>query len=209
MEWAEKGVRKEDYVRPWLRRMERQERCGGYIVDPDWGHITIKISGHPPFPAQVMLNGHEYVACQARKVGIRFTKEANCFTHISDAAGLAKIAGTLSEQRTIGRLRRVCERWIYSTCLCFALDLDEQRLMERVSLPVLELSDRVQPQLAVRNRWTSGAGLPGSDRPQPRGAGPENHQDHRGLQTPAEISPAQEQALAMGSSGRETCVCMI
>jgi hypothetical protein len=23
MEWAEKGVRKEDYVRPWLRRMER------------------------------------------------------------------------------------------------------------------------------------------------------------------------------------------
>jgi len=75
-----------------------------------------------------MLNGHEYVACQARKAGIRFTKEANCFTHISNPAGLAQIADTLSEQRTIGRLRRVCERWIYSTCLCFALDLDEQRL---------------------------------------------------------------------------------
>jgi hypothetical protein len=26
--------------------------------------------GHPPFPAQVILNGHEYVACQARKAGI-------------------------------------------------------------------------------------------------------------------------------------------
>ena len=26
-----------------------------------------------------------------------------------------------------GRLRRLCERWIYTTCLCFALDLDEQR----------------------------------------------------------------------------------
>ncbi len=98
-----------------------------HILDPDWGHITIKISGHPPFPAQVMLNGHEYVACQARKAGINFTKEGNCFTHISDAAGLAKIADTLSEQRTIGRLRRVCERWIYTTCLCFALDLDQQR----------------------------------------------------------------------------------
>jgi len=98
-----------------------------HILDPDWGHITIKISGHPPFPAQVMLNGHEYVACQARRAGIRFSKEGNCFTHISDAAGLAKIADTLSEQRTIGRLRRVCERWIYTTCLCFALDLDEQR----------------------------------------------------------------------------------
>jgi len=97
-----------------------------HILDSEWGHITIKISGHPPFPAQVILNGHEYVACQARKAGISFTKEGNCFTHISDAAGLAKIADTLSEERTIGRLSQVCERWIYTTCLCFALDLEEQ-----------------------------------------------------------------------------------
>src|SRR6476620_1719042 len=33
-----------------------------HILDPDWGHLTIKISGHPPFPAQVILNGHEHVA---------------------------------------------------------------------------------------------------------------------------------------------------
>ena len=98
-----------------------------HILDAEWGHITIKISGHPPFPAQVILNGHEYVACQARKAKISFTKEGNCFTHISDAAGLAKIADTLSGQRTIGRLSQACERWIYTTCLCFALDLDEQK----------------------------------------------------------------------------------
>src|SRR5215469_4124144 len=97
-----------------------------HILDRDWGHLTIKISGHPPFPAQVILNGHEYVACQARKAGIVFTKEGNCFTTISDAAGLAKIADTLSEHRTIGRLSQVCERWIY-TCVCFALDFDEQK----------------------------------------------------------------------------------
>ncbi len=48
-----------------------------------------------------MLNGHEHVACQARRAGIDFTKKANCFTHISDAAGLAKIVDSLSEQRTI------------------------------------------------------------------------------------------------------------
>jgi hypothetical protein len=98
-----------------------------HILDPEWGHLTIKISGHPPFPAQVILNGHEYVACQGRKAGIAFTKEGNCFTHISDAAGLAKIADTLSGQRTIGRLSQACERWIYTTCLCFALDLEEQK----------------------------------------------------------------------------------
>jgi hypothetical protein len=80
---------------------------------PDWGHLTIKISGHPPFPAQVILNGHEYVACQARKAGITFTEERNCFTTISDAAALAKIADTLSGPRAIGRLSQVCERWIY------------------------------------------------------------------------------------------------
>jgi hypothetical protein len=99
-----------------------------HILDPDWGHITIKISGHPPFPAQIILNGHEYVACQACKAGIAFTKHGNCFTHISDPAALAKIAETLSDQRTIGRLSQLCDRWIYSTCLCFALDLEEQRL---------------------------------------------------------------------------------
>jgi len=98
-----------------------------HILDAEWGHVTIKISGHPPFPAQVILNGHEYVACQARKAGISFTKEGNCFTHISDAAGLAKIADTLSAQRTIGRLSQVCERWIYTAGLCFALDLEEQK----------------------------------------------------------------------------------
>ena len=41
----------------------------------------------------MILNGHEYVACQARKAGIAFTKEGNCFTTISDAAGLAKCDG--------------------------------------------------------------------------------------------------------------------
>src|SRR6266478_451129 len=97
-----------------------------HILDPDWGHLTIKISGHSPFPAQVMLNGHEYVACHARKAGLSFTKEGNCLTSVSDAAGLAKIADTLSEPRAIGRLSQVCERWIY-TCLCFALDFDEQK----------------------------------------------------------------------------------
>lgn len=98
-----------------------------HILDAEWGHITIKISGHPPFPAQIMLNGHEYVACQARKAGITFSKQGNCFTHVSHPAALAKIAETLSEQRTIGRLSQLCDHWIYSACLCFALDWEEQR----------------------------------------------------------------------------------
>ena len=69
---------------------------------------------------------HEYVACQARKAHLTFTKDSNCFTHITNAARLAKIADTLAEKRAIGRLTQVCEQWIYSTCLCIAPDSDEQ-----------------------------------------------------------------------------------
>lgn len=97
-----------------------------HIMDPEWGHITIKISGHPPFPAQLILNGHEYVACQGVKQGLSFSKEGNCFTQVQDVAGLAKLADTLSDPRTIGRLSQLCDRWIYTACLCFALDLEEQ-----------------------------------------------------------------------------------
>jgi hypothetical protein len=91
------------------------------------GHLTIKMSGHPPFGAQVILNGHEYVACQARRHGIGFTKDSNCFTGITDAVSLASVADTLSEPDTIGRLAAVCERWIYTACLCFGPDLEEQQ----------------------------------------------------------------------------------
>jgi hypothetical protein len=73
-----------------------------HILDPEWGHVTIKMSGHPPFGAQVILNGHEYVAAQAHKAGVEFTKNENCFTSVSNATGLAKIADTLSEKRLQG-----------------------------------------------------------------------------------------------------------
>jgi hypothetical protein len=97
-----------------------------HIMDPWWGHVTIKMSGHPPFPAQVILNGHEYVAAVARAAGIGFVKEGNCFTGIADPQRLAQVADTLSQHAAIGRLGQVCDRWIYSACLCFGLDLAEQ-----------------------------------------------------------------------------------
>jgi hypothetical protein len=93
-----------------------------HIWDAEWGHITIKMSGHPPFGAQVMLNGYEFVACQARKENIELQKEDNCFTESGDAAGLARVADTLSQPGAIGRLSQVCEGWLYTTCLVFGLD---------------------------------------------------------------------------------------
>jgi hypothetical protein len=97
-----------------------------HIMDPVWGHVTIKMSGHPPFGAQVILNGHEYVARAAQTAGIAFTKEGNCFTAVADPQALAQVADTLSQDATVGRLGQVCDRWIYTACLCFGLDADEQ-----------------------------------------------------------------------------------
>jgi hypothetical protein len=100
-----------------------------HICDPDWGHVTIRMCGHPPFPAQIILNGHEYVACQAKKNAgepIEFIQEDNCFVHSSNPAGLQKVADTLRSSDATGLLKQICERWIYTTCLCFALDSEER-----------------------------------------------------------------------------------
>jgi hypothetical protein len=98
-----------------------------HIMDPEWGHLTVKLSGHPPFGAQVIANGHEWVACQASRQGIDFAKDGNCFTAITNTQALAAVADTLSEPDTTGRLAAMCERWIYSACLCFGLSLEEQQ----------------------------------------------------------------------------------
>jgi len=174
-----------------------------HILDPEWGHLTIKISGHPPFPAQVILNGHEYVACQARKAAIAFTKEGNCFTAISDAAGLAKIAETLSEQRAIGRLSQVCERWIY-TCVCFALDIDEQKrsgFRYQYSNYQIEYSRNLVFEVGGHMDQVFQALIDRSRAPL----------DLKTIKTPwipasPDLSPANKALGRMGSRGRETYV---
>ena len=98
-----------------------------FHLDPCWGHVTIKMSGHPPFAAQLILNGHEYVACKAQRVGVCYTKEGNCFTQVPDQVGLARIADTVSSPEAVGRLGQVIDRWIYTAALCYGLDLAEQK----------------------------------------------------------------------------------
>ena len=97
-----------------------------HIMDPEWGHVTIGVSGHPPFRAQVILNGHEYLSCQARQAGLSLAKTGNCFTHLDDDTDLAQLAETLCSSNIVGPLRQVCERWLYSSCLCFALPVADQ-----------------------------------------------------------------------------------
>jgi hypothetical protein len=50
IEWAAKGVRKEDYVRPWLRRMERAHRYGVYFIFKSMEQSSAFRSVMPKFP---------------------------------------------------------------------------------------------------------------------------------------------------------------
>ena len=66
------------------KRSEYVNHYSFHIMNPTWGHVTIKMSG-PPFGAQVILNGHEYVAAAATRAGVGFQKEGNCFTVVPDS----------------------------------------------------------------------------------------------------------------------------
>ena len=136
-----------------------------HILDPDWGHLTIKMSGHPPFGAQVMLNGHEYVACAARKAGIEFTKQDNCFTTIYYNR---QCRGVGAGRRYLVS-RRDCRA---SAPALRALDLYNMPLLcsgsggakaERLFIQLLSLPDGIQPQSAVPVRQPDGTGIPGAD----------------------------------------------
>ena len=96
-----------------------------HIMDKDWGHFIVKISGHPPFAVQIILNGHEWVEREALRKKVKITKEKNCFTSSSsaDIRKLCQIADTLYEK---GQLQRVCDRWVYY-CLWFGLDYEGQQ----------------------------------------------------------------------------------
>ena len=52
MEWAQKGVRKEDYVRPWLGRMERANRYGVYFIFQSMEQGPTFRCSVPKFPTQ-------------------------------------------------------------------------------------------------------------------------------------------------------------
>jgi DNA-binding transcriptional ArsR family regulator len=117
---ADGRIRRIQRKRPWVNHY------AFHIRDREWGHLVIRFCPHPPFNALVILNGHEWVAAEAVRRGIAFCKEDNCFTELSNAAGLGQIAETLSSESSVGRLLQVCERWIYSAVLCFAVDIADQ-----------------------------------------------------------------------------------
>jgi hypothetical protein len=97
-----------------------------HIMDPDWGHVTIRMCCHPPFGAMVILNGHEWTRRRAEKCGVAFRTDGNCFIEGSDIAGLDSLGGKLTA--SAADVQKVADRWIYSSCLCFGLPTPRQEV---------------------------------------------------------------------------------
>ena len=172
-------------------------------MDPQWGHLTIKMAGHAPFGAQVILNGHEYVAVAAQAAGIGFIKEGNCFTGITDPAAWPRSQTPCRRMRLQGGWARSCDRWIYTACLVFGLDLADQQA-QRVPLRLLGLPGRVQPQPALRLRRADGPDVfdtVGGPDPVPAGRAALGHLF--GVKTRPRTARA---VAAAGGRDRDTCV---
>ena len=67
-----------------------------HLIDPDWGHVTIRMCGYPPFGAQVILNGHEWVEREAARMQATVTKSGNCFIEGSDFDAINRLASGLN-----------------------------------------------------------------------------------------------------------------
>jgi len=125
MEWAAKGVRKEDYVLPHLRRMVNRNSYGVYFVFKSMEQgATFRISvpkfptkdsnhrilAHQrsrfthyyfyvrPFQATYYLNGHSFMERELSRRKIGFRKNDNAFLAVDDVAQLQAAADRISPE---------------------------------------------------------------------------------------------------------------
>src|SRR3990172_9554294 len=97
-----------------------------HLIDADWGHVIIRMCGYPPFGAQIILNGHEWVERAATRSRVKVAKSGNCFIEGSNFTAINRLARRLTHPAAIGYLREVCNRWIYTSALIFGLTSEEQ-----------------------------------------------------------------------------------
>ena len=101
------------HTNPHHRNITREERCVDhfyfYLVDREWGPISIRFSSHLPFNVKVFVNGNRWLIRKAASRGLRVKADDNAITDCDNPAQLQQIADRL-EAKT---LQRVCDVWVY------------------------------------------------------------------------------------------------
>jgi hypothetical protein len=80
-----------------------------YFLDRQLGLIHVKVQTWFPFPLQVYVNGHEWLARRLDRHGVRYCKRDNAFLQVSDLARAQQLAdgfATVDWPRVLGRYAR-------------------------------------------------------------------------------------------------------
>jgi len=81
-----------------------------YYLDPDLGLIHIRVPTLFPYAIQIAVNGHDYLARQMRRAGMRFVQEDNAFTEIANLPRAQQLADRFERENWPKRLRALARR---------------------------------------------------------------------------------------------------
>lgn len=94
------------YVRPARRKCLQ---LYFYVLDRQLGLIHVKLQTWFPFPIQVYVNGHEWLAHRLDRHGIAYRKRDNVFVYVSDLERAQRLAdgfASVDWVRALGRYAR-------------------------------------------------------------------------------------------------------
>lgn len=79
-----------------------------YIQDAEFGKMFVRLCPYLPFNGRMLINGHEWLACQMRSENIRFRQHGNAFLTCSDPVRLQQLADSFAPQHVIA----CAQRWL-------------------------------------------------------------------------------------------------
>jgi hypothetical protein len=94
----------------FVSRMVPQRVLYFYFIDKDLGLMHVRLQTWAPFTCQVYVNGHDYLARQLKKKGIRFQQNDNAFVDLSDPATAQRSADRFIRLRWPKILERYAHR---------------------------------------------------------------------------------------------------
>jgi hypothetical protein len=83
-----------------------------YLRDPELGRLFVRLCPYFPFPVEVCLNGHEWLAQQLRRAGVAFRQRDNAFTDCADPRRLQELADAFGPAHLRAALDPLLERWL-------------------------------------------------------------------------------------------------
>lgn len=97
-----------------------------HIMDKQWGHLIVRVSGYAPYGLQVILNGHEWVKRQLSSHRHSFETDGNFFAS-GDHRAIRYWCARLMSEKGAGLLEEVASKWVYGSVLPFALSREDQQ----------------------------------------------------------------------------------